>query len=378
MKKTIATLAIFLSSIVIVHSQNSDSITLKDLEVPNSPGFILLDKTPTTIERPNSSKAFMVSALNSFTDNSGLPQNYAIDFTPFWFFKHPKMTSFKYMGYDKEKDKQKVFKDFKKASISFAFVNTTDTLTKKQINNISIGVRTNLLSVRSKKDIQDFKNANTKVVLYLKSLEEEMTANGITAMLYISNKEEYDTKLKEFLSNKEQDSISAKNNLKNILNRRAVFAIDGAAGYNSLFKNDNFNSNQFGRFGAWLTMNYSQNLNRTSGERNYLNLYALGRYLSDGTTNIGGKYVIQNFYDYGGKLEIEFKNLSIGYEYIYRINNNMNSFRSNGIVKYKISDQLFLTGAFGKNFGNNDNLISLLGLNWGLLSGTEQPKVMNE
>ena len=107
-------------------------------------------------------------------------------------------------------------------------------------------------------------------------------------------------------------------------------------------------------------------------------MYALGRYLSDGTTLKNNEYISQNFYDFGGKLELEFKKLSVAYEYIYRINDISNTFRSNGIVKYKISDQLYLTGAFGKNFGDNNNLISLLGLNWGLSSGTEKPKIEKE
>src|SRR4051812_40022897 len=105
MKRSLAILTLCLGAALPSWGQVSDSLELKDLEVPNSPGFILLDKSPTIIERPNSTRAFMVSALNSFTDNSGLPKNYAVEFTPFWFFKHPHMTSYKYMGYNKAKER---------------------------------------------------------------------------------------------------------------------------------------------------------------------------------------------------------------------------------------------------------------------------------
>jgi hypothetical protein len=378
MKKRFVTLVICFYHIVVVFGQKLDSLTLKDLEIPNSTGFILLDKSPTTIERPNSSRAFILSAFNSFTENNGIPKNYAVDFTPFWFFKHPNMTSYKYMGYDINKDKQRIFKDFKKMSLSFAFVTTTDSAAKNQINNWSFGLRTNILSIRSPKDISDFKAANKRVVMYLKSMDEQMIAKGITPELFIRNKPEYDKKLKEFFASKEQDSTVAKNDLRNILSRKAMFAIDCALGYNSFFLDKNYSDGHFGRFGAWLTMNYSQNIFRKSNDKNYLSIYALGRYMSDGTKMENNKYILQNFYDFGGKLELEFKNLSVAYEYIYRINDKTKSYRSSGIIKYRISDQLYLTGAIGKNFGNNNNLISLLGLNWGLLSGTEQPKIVKE
>jgi hypothetical protein len=44
-------------------------------------------------------------------------------------------------------------------------------------------------------------------------------------------------------------------------------------------------------------------------------------------------------------------------------------------LNYKIPDQLILTGAFSKNFGTANNLISLLGLNLGLSSGSEKATV---
>lgn len=383
MKKNIITLAICLCSIVAAFGQKSDSLTLKDLEIPNSPGFILLDKTPTTIERPNSTKAFMLSALNSFTDNNGIPKNYAVDFTPFWFFKHPKMTSYKYMGYNKVKDRQNIFKDFKKVSISFAFLTTTDSATKNQINNLSLGLRTNLLSVRSKKDIEDYKEANTKLIGELKKIDSVIKlipfpnpSDPINK--YLEEKKAYDEKLTNYLTQKELEEKDINNDLSDILKRRAVFAIDGAIGYNNFFLDNNYSSSHFGRFGAWLTVNYSQILETNGNDKNYLNIYALGRYLSDGTKMENNKYVLQNFYDFGGKLELEFKNISIAYEYIYRINDKKSTFRSNGILKYKISDQVFLNGAFGKNFGYNNNLISLLGLNWGISSGTEQSKIVKD
>ncbi|MCX6274587.1 MAG: hypothetical protein NTV09_05225 [Bacteroidetes bacterium] len=330
------------------------------------------------MEAPNSSKAFMLGVINSFVGGSGIPQNYAVDFTPFWFFRHPNMTSYKYAGYDSKKDKQLVFSHIKKASVSFAFVTTTEIVTNDPVNNLSFGFRTNLIKIRSKQDIEDLKAANSKVVRYLRDLDSRLNEAGIIYNPAVMTRQEYDKKLEEFLANEEKARSEEKNELAEILKRRAVFAVDGSAGYNSFFLHSSFSGSHFGRLGAWLTLSYSQVLNKRSMDKSYVNLYALGRYILDGTTIINGKYSIQNFFDFGGKLEFEFKNISVAYEYIYRADDNTNTFRSNGMVKYKISDRLIFSGAFGKNFGEKNNLISLLGLNWGLTSGNEQTKIVKE
>lgn len=353
-------------------AQTEDTLSLKDLEVPNAPGFILLDKAPSTIERPNSTKAFMLSVINSFEGGNGIPKNYAVDFTPFWFFKHPRMNAYRYAGFNAEKNRQLVFSHIQRASVSAAFVSTTDTMSNMPVNNLSLGFRTNLVTVRSKKDIEDLKAAHAKVVGYLRDLDKRLTAAGIVYNPATMTRAEYDKKVNDFLAQEQQQRSQDKSELAEILKRRAVFAVDGALGYNNFFLNNNFSDSHFGRFGAWLTLNYSQVLNKESKDKNYINVYALGRYIGDGTTLLRGEYKIQNFYDLGGKLELEFKKLSVAYEYIYRTNDNTNTFRSNGLVKYKISNQLILTGAFGKNFGNANNLISLLGINWGLSSGSEK------
>ena len=93
---------------------------------------------------------------------------------------------------------------------------------------------------------------------------------------------------------------------------------------------------------------------------------------------VNDEYINKDFYDIGGKVELEFKRMSISYEFIKRIADGENTHRSNGVLKYKISNEFYLTGAFGKNFGNNENLISLLGINWGFSTGQEKAKIKQE
>src|SRR5690606_17014474 len=56
---------------------SSDDISFKNLETPSSPGFILLDNTPSSIERPTTPQGFGVSVLGLFQGTGG-----AIEFAP--------------------------------------------------------------------------------------------------------------------------------------------------------------------------------------------------------------------------------------------------------------------------------------------------------
>ena len=72
-----------------------------------------------------------------------------------------------------------------------------------------------------------------------------------------------------------------------------------------------------------------------------------------------------NALDIGLKAELAFKKLSVGYEYISR-SGDLDSYRSAGSIAYRLTNDIVLTGAFGNNFGDQNDLISLLGIRWGL------------
>lgn len=372
--------AIFSVGFALSTFSQSDSVSLKDLDIPDAPGFMLLDKAPTTIQTPTSSKAFVISALNAIHENGGIPKNYAVDLTPFWFFRHPQMTAYKYAGYDIEKNRRLIFSQLKKASVSFAYVTSYDSLTVKDVSNLAIGLRTNIIHVRSKRDIQDLKTANNLLVDQLKSEQERLVAYVGDVLLSVTDPVLYDLKVRQFYAEEALKKTTRKSAIADILKRHALFSVDGAIAYSGFFLDNQFSDRHFGRFGSWLTMHVSKVLDPKQERVNYVNFYAIGRYLSDGTqrNDFGpGEYLQQHLIDAGGKLEFEFRQLSIGYEYLYRANlsNQASTYRASGLIKYRISDQLFLTGAFGRNFGTENNLISLVGLNWGLSTGTEKAMI---
>lgn len=352
----------------IAFAQN-DTLILKDLELPTSPGFILLDQAPTSIERPNTTRAFTLSVLNSFAQSNGFPKNYAVELTPYWFLRFKNMNALSYVGFKDEKARP--FSCLKMISLSVAYINSNDSLTNKPINNVAFGARTTILKVYPKGYKNKLLSAISNTEYDLEKLKKDLIKAGATDSLRLVNKKLYEEIKAPLLKTYSEKTLNA---LGDTLKIKPLFSIDGAIAYNTFFINNDFSTNQFGRFGAWTTLNLAINLNKDN--TNYFNLYTVGRYLSDGTSkSSSGEYQVENFIDFGGKLEFEFDKFSLGYEYIYRTNDKNNTNRSTGLLKYKLAENMFLTGAFGKNFGDSNNLVSLLGINWGLSTGNEKAKV---
>jgi hypothetical protein len=61
----------------------SGGASVTDLKAPPSPAFVLLDVAPTKVERPQTVRPLIVSALTAAGDD-GLPRNYAVEFAPYW------------------------------------------------------------------------------------------------------------------------------------------------------------------------------------------------------------------------------------------------------------------------------------------------------
>lgn len=77
---------------------NNIDIELKDLIVPSSPAFSILDFNPKTIERPGTIKALALNMVNETGKSGGIPKNFALEFAPYWFFKDAKMDIYNYNG----------------------------------------------------------------------------------------------------------------------------------------------------------------------------------------------------------------------------------------------------------------------------------------
>jgi hypothetical protein len=181
--------------------------------------------------------------------------------------------------------------------------------------------------------------------------------------------EAYNNKQKEFINKRiDENSISAgfDARMQEVIQRKPALALDFAIGYNHRYYNNEFDNNGFGRLGAWSTLAGSFFLSKKKYNQDYLNLYGFFRYLKEGDNRVISAMANDEFdaFDLGVKAELEFKKITIGYEYINR-SGDLEGYRSVGNIKYKAFDNVYLTGTFGNNFEEQDDLVTLFGIQWG-------------
>jgi hypothetical protein len=346
---------------ITAYSQD-ETVKIKDLEMPNSPAFTILDFAPTIISNPKTTQELTLSLLNSVNSSNGIPANYALEFTPFWTISGENTSLKSYLESEAKKIKSEPYKNL---SISVASVK------KDSIQNVSFGIRTNIITICNNEKVSDI---ITLINVDLKIINDMLDVNfNFNNQNYKSGSEEDKkwTKMKLNLISQDKvyNSLTSEVNkkldeIKN-LKSKPQFSIDIASAYNYFSDNKEFKSGRFGRFGAWATVN--ENFNFKKNIKNYFSLYQYVRYLVNETNYdiTTMSYVKDKSLDLGLKAEFQFSDLTIGYEYVLRTSEKDN-YRSVGNIKYKINDSFILNGGFGKNFEKTDNLISFLGVSWGI------------
>ncbi|HEV8400818.1 MAG TPA: hypothetical protein VGQ18_13390 [Gemmatimonadales bacterium] len=74
-------------------AQAGDSLpAFNSVRTPVSPAFVLLGIAPTSVERPNTPADLAFAVLNRTVGPPGLPKDVALEFSPYWLVRHPKLT----------------------------------------------------------------------------------------------------------------------------------------------------------------------------------------------------------------------------------------------------------------------------------------------
>ncbi|MCV9929744.1 porin family protein [Flavobacterium sp. LS1R49] len=414
MKRIIQVMLINL--IIIFSAKGQEVIKLKDLKTPNSPGFQILDIAPSSIERPTNPKAFAATLMSLTSNGSAIPKNFAMEFSPFWTFKSDSTSSIhKYLNIRKDKSsKNAIFSGIlRKMSVSLVstFSDSTAGSLLKNTNYIAFGIRTNLITIRTKTQSDNINIALSKYsekVRMLRSHEEELDVlnnqlrksiieterlYGILENASSDERKEIQQDYNEEIANQtvigmEIVSISKvqPNELEKALDtdkeiqnyykkflELPVFQLDGAFAYSEALSGNQSDNKRFNRSGFWL--NGAYNINNLKIDDNLLNgnfsIIGSIRYISDNVLEVNTTDVFSktNAFDYGGRIQYTIKDFSISYEYLKREysndNSNLNSDRSVGLMEYKINDNLYFTGTYGKNFGEVNTLFTLFGINYG-------------
>jgi hypothetical protein len=86
--------ACLLSSTSRAQAADDDATpSLNSLLTPDSPAFVILGVSPTTIQRPTTPKAVATSLLSAFSSHGRtLVPNYALEVAPYWLASHPQLS----------------------------------------------------------------------------------------------------------------------------------------------------------------------------------------------------------------------------------------------------------------------------------------------
>ncbi|TPD69946.1 hypothetical protein [Flavobacterium microcysteis] len=347
MRNTILLSILILCSHLSNAQNDSTSTDLKQIEIASSSALTLLDNTAAIITSNPAVKEFNINTENL----SKISFDYSVIFDR----KQLKGLGFYGLEGSVDKFKQVSFARIKRPNLSGAISQNDSTTT------VAIGLNVNLLTVfsKNKKGLTDSYNKFRGTYEEMIALADDATIKQ-HPNLQRSSQEFRDIRDKILDTMK----IESPDEFAEIL-RKPMFTLDVAAAYSLLYPDNKFSNNQSDRLGFWSTATFSLKM----GKENYINFYAFGRYLQDDAVyqkSLADYSNTFNYFDYGGKTQLDFKKLSVGYEYIKRTGDG-DDYRSVGLVQYKINDNLYLRGGFGKNFESEsgDDLMTLFGIRWG-------------
>ncbi len=140
-------LVVFLLFLPINHSfSQSNDITLESLKPPKSPAFTILGVSPSKFLEPETPTEFGVEILNNFS-TSVVPQNFSLQTSLYWIFKHPRLTFEEYY-YDNN-----VFKVMGQNMITSIATIKVDTPTSS--TKLAFGLKTLILKGKPNSKFED-------------------------------------------------------------------------------------------------------------------------------------------------------------------------------------------------------------------------------
>jgi hypothetical protein len=234
-------------------------------------------------------------------------------------------------------------------------------------------LRTNAVSVVAKK----ISSAINDVISGIALRQVALTPQVVTGCSAFIGQAQYNSCLAKGLQQAFSDDQSIQlqeDRLKKLLAVKPVFQVDIAVAGSLGFRNNTFSDHHGHRTGIWTTMalnvplSGTKDLEKWIANKNYMNFYVAFRYLQEKKTTDFIAFFPSHSIDLGGRFEMQFDQFSASVESLHRFEQKgtvHDSNRTVGILQYRLRDQLYLTGSFGKNFGSVNNLVALFGMNWG-------------
>jgi hypothetical protein len=297
---------IIVTAILCGFSAKAQVPKVDELNIPTSPAFVLLGKSPANIEKPVNPKALALSLINA-GESGG-----AIEFAPFWLTDQPKYTF--------DNDVKNHFPFWQTLGFSLASGKDNDSTT------ISAGFRVQLF--RKYSDEADLLATRGKIVMALSSLPVDESAVKALA--------------------KELNAKRSKIN----------WNIELAGAY-SAFGNT-YKEMSGSKAAAWLNIRHTPTVFP-------IDIVALARYTKT-IANEARKIPEASFIDYGLALSKQGADFDVQLEYVNRRDTDLDRTydRLVFVANYKLMDGIVGVMSFGKDFDEADEVFTAFGIKFSL------------
>lgn len=357
---------------------DSNQMELNLLLPPSSPGFTLLNKEFSSVDRPGTVADLAVLFQTKTENFSTIPEDYALEFSPYWIIWGEKTS---YDEYRNNKIWNNMLQSF---TISIASATDPDPLdASEKTRSMGFGFKLSLFRGEMQnswndliKPLQEYhrqfvselreKENSDKILSNLRAQLRGAVHDPIKTEALIKKMEAREKKIEDELRAKLENSSEvqiAKKKLSEITLKRVGFKMDVAGGVAVSFPGESFDNASIKREGIWTTFGY---------EWNTVSVLAVARYYHDRSENQ------QSNYDFGARLIWDHDRLSLSGEGVIRFlgenkTDPSTSWRLAMIVSYNLGANKSLQFVFGRdNKGEKTgNLISLVNFVIGL--GTQRP-----
>ena len=341
-------------------------IELDYLRTPSSPAFVLLGVSPTSITRPATPRALATELLSSTNRGTVVPNNFAVEFAPYWLTSRPALTYDEYVHGEP--------KAFRTLSISLA-TSKADTSADSLAVQMALGVRVQPLAgtvskkfAQGEQKLERFQRSRTPLIRALADSSDAVEeAEAEVARLDTAGTDEQRQVAGGRLDVARQAAARAQRRLdvqedsiRLVVQEmgspdaeRMGHFLELASALGVAYPTATFESGKFSRFGLWSTYTYRW--------ESRVDAIALGRVLLD----LGGDGT--NAADVGGRLHYAHSDLGVSAEWVTRATFDLGdattvgdatqrtltltaSNRVVGVVDYRAADGLYVTFSFGQDF----------------------------
>jgi hypothetical protein len=335
MKTTTVLFLVFLAMVCFGSESSADTnqIVLSDLGAPSSPAFSLLGVAPTVVDRPSNPKIFALDVLES-AKNGSFPQNYAMEFAPYWLFNH---------AYDMESDTSAshwAWGVVGATSVSIATMDLSNTAAVGVTGTtLGLGIRTTILPGNLNKSAQGLVQKITDLQSKIAHLDDKAADSA-------SAQKSYEDQIKTTVTALEVARQYRTGWLMQVAGALAIDFPQGASDQGNLHKDD-----------VWLTTTYRF-------EDPLIDFINVVRYVRDETDST------QNAADVGARFLFQKNEIGLSAEYLERWFSGGSTYRFDGEAEYEWSKDLYFTASIGRNFGQAGgvagDLFSLVGVKFGM------------